>query len=36
MIKKVFKIISISLGVLVGILLIAYVFIYFDIRSPCE
>jgi mono/diheme cytochrome c family protein len=32
-IKKVFKIISISLGVLVGILLIAYVFIYFDIRS---
>ena len=33
MIKKVFKIIGISLGVLVGILLIAYVIIYFDIRS---
>src|SRR5687767_10547398 len=33
MIQKVLKIISISIGVLVGVLLIAYVFIYFDIRS---
>jgi mono/diheme cytochrome c family protein len=32
MFKKIFKIISISIGVLVGILLIAYVIIYFDIR----
>jgi len=33
MIKKIFKIISISVGALVGILLIAFAFIYFDIRS---
>jgi cytochrome c553 len=32
MLKKIFKVISITIGILVGILVLAYVFIYFDIR----
>ena len=32
MIKKIFRIIGISIGILVAILIIAYAFIYFDIR----
>lgn len=36
MVKKIFKVIGITLGVLIGILLLAYGYIYFDIQSRVD